>query len=87
MVLDVPGAIDTDCPGINAQGEIVGWYRDSFGTIHGYLRSHAGITTIDVPGSTFTIAFGINPQGEIVGFFNDATGRRHGFLAVPARGR
>jgi hypothetical protein len=36
--LDVPGSIETGANGINASGQIVGWYRDAGGT-HGFLAT------------------------------------------------
>ena len=66
--------------GLNNSGEVVGYYLDSFGVEHGYLRDAAGnFTTIDGPGSTNTDAAGINASGQIVGTFADSFGT-HGFL-------
>jgi probable HAF family extracellular repeat protein len=57
--------------GINAAGQIVGWFTDAAGD-HGFLKDGATFTTIDVPGATLTHAFGINAAGQIVGLFGDA---------------
>ncbi len=66
--------------GLNNSGEVVGYYLDSFGVEHGYLRDAAGnFTTIDGPGSTNTDAAGINASGQIVGTFADSFGA-HGFV-------
>jgi probable HAF family extracellular repeat protein len=37
--LDFPGAILTNAQGINAQGEIVGFYTDAAGRTHGFVQS------------------------------------------------
>jgi probable HAF family extracellular repeat protein len=67
--------------GINAKGQIVGFYFNATGT-HGFLLSGGTYTTIDVPfgspGSTF--ANGINDIGQIVGQYEDANFHTHGFL-------
>jgi uncharacterized membrane protein len=65
---DYPGATLTQAWDVNAQGEVVGVYRDTAGRIHGFLRSAQGeFTSIDVPNATLTRAFGINTSGDIVG--------------------
>ena len=81
---DPPGSIATNADGINANGDVVGWYMDSTGTQHGYLLSAGSYTTIDYPGALATIARAINDQGDIVGTHVDAVGLPgggiHGFL-------
>jgi len=77
--IEVPGVGYTVASGINAAGQIVGWFADAIGT-HGFLTDGVTFTTIDVPGATNTFAQGINTTGQIVGqFFSDAA-ERHGFL-------
>jgi hypothetical protein len=50
----------TKAIGINAMGSIVGFYIDSSGVFHGYLRAPNGtITTFDPKGSAGTIAYGL----------------------------
>ena len=67
----VPGGVasQTSARGINARGDIVGFYVDDTGTQHGFLRQDGQYTTIDFPlaGVRGTIANGINARGEIVG--------------------
>ena len=65
--IDVPGAIRTLATGINASGNIVGWFQDPKGIIHGFLLSEGRFTTIDAPGATHTVALGINARRQIVG--------------------
>jgi len=68
-----PGAVakQTSLRGINALGDVVGFYVDTAGRQHGFLLSGGRYTTIDVslPGAVVraTVANGINSQGEIVG--------------------
>ncbi len=68
-----PGGVatQTSVRGINAGGDMVGFYTDSTGRQHGFLRQDGSYTTIDFPlaGVRATIANGINPQGEIVGHY------------------
>ncbi|TMJ85481.1 MAG: hypothetical protein E6G76_16135, partial [Alphaproteobacteria bacterium] len=68
--------------GINATGQIVGFYDNDSGR-HGFLYSGGTYTTIDDPlGASDTRAFGINAAGQIVGQYTDASDplRLHGFL-------
>jgi probable HAF family extracellular repeat protein len=67
--------------GVNARGDIVGWYGNgtSF-TFHGYLLKQGVKTTIDGPGSSFTLANAINEAGTIVGIYMDAGFAQHGFV-------
>lgn len=65
-----PGAsaIQTSARGINARGEVVGFYVDTSGAQHGFLLQNGTYTTLDVsfPGVRATIA---NARDEIVGQF------------------
>lgn len=63
----VPGAVLTAAQGINARGDIVGFYDDATGRRHGFLLRDGLFTTIDYPGAASTDARGIGPGGEIVG--------------------
>jgi len=67
---------------INANGDVVGFYRKNASSpFHGFLYQHGNISSIDVgfPGVTGTRAYGINPEGDIVGNYSLA-GVSHGFL-------
>jgi uncharacterized membrane protein len=69
--------------GINASGQIVGYYYDAADRIYGFLLDKGSYTTLDVPGATNTIAYGINDSGQIVGYYPDPTYGfpvSHGFL-------
>jgi len=60
-------ALQTSASGINPAGDIVGFFNDQNGKVHGFLRSGGQFTTIDVPGALATSANGISPSGDIVG--------------------
>jgi len=77
---DYPGATLTQAWDVNAQGDVVGVYRDTSGRIHGYLRSDGGeFASINFPGATLTRAFGMNTNGDIVGTYV-AGGVQHAFV-------
>lgn len=79
--VEIPNAAQQTASGVNDSGELVGYYSDSTGVVHGYLQSGGIFTTLDVPFPTAigTSAFGIDNAGDIVGFWSDAT-TGHGFL-------
>lgn len=64
---DAPNAVGTFPQAVSAFGVIVGFYQESSGASHGFLRSPQGrITSFDVPGSgTFPLA--VNRRGQITG--------------------
>ena len=66
----VPGQIaaQTGARGINARGDVVGFYVAG-GKQRGFLLKDGDYTTLEfpVPGVRATVANGINSQGEIVG--------------------
>src|SRR5438876_414715 len=76
--LDVPGVTTTEAFGINDARQVVGFFEDASGNIHGFVEIGGSFTTIDVPGAFFTQAHGINDAGQIVGDFLDNFGG-HGF--------
>ena len=82
--IDPPGASGelTFAIGINDRGQIVGYYVDACGTLHGFLRDKRGVfTTIDHPDAPLaTAALDINNRGQIVGTYADAEETTHGFL-------
>src|SRR5215472_3174565 len=74
--IDYPNAVRTRTFGISPGGVIVGDYRDSSGTLHGFLLVGGWYVTVDVPGALIgltgvlpTSLRGINPAGDIVGFY------------------
>jgi uncharacterized membrane protein len=64
-------------------GSVTGYFENSDGVAHGFLRTPSGtLTTFDVPGATNTLPTGINDRGEMVGEYLTNTGP-HGFLRQP----
>jgi probable HAF family extracellular repeat protein len=80
FTLDIPDASASTPQGINARGDVVGFYVKN-GVTHGFLWSEDALTTIDYPGAALTAARGINAQGDIVGSY-----RRPGEPAVNVHG-
>src|SRR5947208_15960974 len=84
--LDFPSATKTEAFAINENGQIVGFYVDSTGLMHGFLDQNNVFTTIDDPLGTNNPLFGnsaatgINNPGTIVGYYFDATGIAHGCI-------
>jgi len=69
--IEVPGATLTEAQGINAAGQVVGWYYTAAeGRLHGFVTEGNGFTTIDYPGAFHTDVRGIGPNGELVGNFS-----------------
>jgi hypothetical protein len=70
--------------GINRWGTIVGMYRDSSGTMHGFKRfSNGQAVALNYPGSAETVANGINDNGTIVGYYSKQLAPnewKHGFI-------
>jgi probable HAF family extracellular repeat protein len=76
-----PGAPYTLGLGINRNRKIVGWYADSNGNAHAFLRTGKDYSNIDHPGSDNTIASNINNTGVIIGtYYQNASGIIHGFV-------
>ena len=69
--------------GINASGEIVGYYIDGSGNEYGFLYNGTWTKLDDSSeggGVNGTQAFGVNASGEIVGVYEDSSNVYHGFL-------
>jgi hypothetical protein len=83
----VPGAsgsLGTYASGINDHGQICGYYKDSQGVYHGFVKDGETITSIDVPGArggpnSGTGPGNINNEGEVAGPYI-AGGLFHGFV-------
>ncbi len=67
--------------GINATGDIAGWFTDSAGYDHGFVLSGGVFTTVDYPGGTNTQIMGINKAGKLVGTY--VSSGALGFIATP----
>jgi hypothetical protein len=87
---DVPGAGMGAGQGTLGQeivddGAVVGFYIDSGGVTHGFLRSPSGeITKFDPRGSVGTTPDGINSTHSIVGYYLDSNGVYNGFTRSPS---
>ena len=82
--IDFPGAVLTNAQGINAGGEVVGFYSDTAGKTHGFVTSGGEYRSVDYPGAKSTQLRGIGPSGDVVGAYQrqDESGAVpiHGFL-------
>ncbi len=68
----VLGRNNSEARGINAGGEITGYFFDDAGINHGFALSNKGVLKqLDVPGAGDTAAWGINNRGSVVGSFDD----------------
>jgi hypothetical protein len=69
--IDIPGADATFAMGINASGDIVGFYLAA-GVRHGFTLSRGVVQTVDGPDALTvgTMLFGISPSGTVTGFSN-----------------
>lgn len=79
----VPGAVVTNAQGINAGGDVVGFYRDAAARVRGFLWQQGRVTVIEYPDAVLTEARGISPGGEIIGTYRMAGEppvNVHGFL-------
>lgn len=71
---DPKGSIYTFAAGVNGSGTVAGYYEDSQGVTHGFVRTSDGtITSFDPQGSSLTEATGINDKGEISGWYRDGS--------------
>jgi predicted membrane protein len=95
FVTDSTGAILTFSPvnsanvspmSINANGAAAGFYSDSAGGLHGFIRAASNkITEFDAPGSFIavgagTLPWGVNDVGTVAGYYRDLNGHIRGFL-------
>lgn len=85
-VFDIAGAEGGIFPvGINGNGDIAGYYTDSVGVSHGFLRTADGaIVKFDVPGAAAgTFPTGINADGTMTGYFWVTAYEPQGFVRAP----
>lgn len=80
--IDFPGAVLTNAQGINASGDVVGFYTDTAGTTHGFVMSGGGFQSVDYPNARSTQLRGIGPSGDVVGTYQ----RQNESGAVPIHG-
>jgi probable HAF family extracellular repeat protein len=79
-LIDCPdlGSISTDPQGINNQGQVVGYWHSTDGTVQGFFYN-GGLCTLISQSSGETEAYGIRDDTTIVGAYPDASGAFHGF--------
>jgi len=66
--------------GLNDWDQISGYYVDSTGTPHGFVKNGSNYTTLTVPGAAYTIANGINNEGVVTGLYVNPDHSHHGFI-------
>ncbi len=67
---------------INKSGQISGWYQDSSGVNHGFVKTGSACTQVDEPGATGTILLHMNDEGSVAGFYANS-GDIFGTVAIP----
>ena len=77
--IQVPNSVDTLAQGVNARGDVVGYYDDSTGNTYTFLLRNGVFSTIASPNGTSIQARAINARGDIAGGLQDAKGE-HGFV-------
>jgi probable HAF family extracellular repeat protein/VCBS repeat-containing protein len=75
---------ETSLTGINASGQVIGFYYNNDGVQQGFIYSNGTYTTIDPAGPTVvTVVTGINNSGQVVGYYINNDGVEEGFVASP----
>jgi probable HAF family extracellular repeat protein len=82
QTFDVPGAFGDESWGINAAGQVAGYYSTAGGNLgFVYNPTTQNFTTLTGPAGASDIrAFGINDNGAVVGDYRDSSNNTHGFL-------
>jgi hypothetical protein len=76
-----PGAIQTNPLGLNASGEVVGYWLDSNYGSHPFIYQNGTITSFSFPQGVDGISVaGINNKGDICGSYADSSDTTHGFI-------
>lgn len=84
--IDVPGAVATQPQGINAGGDISGFYVAANGHTHGFILHEGVFVQVDYPGADNTTLRGIGADGTALGTYrNDVeeAAASHGFERTP----
>ncbi len=73
-------AVRVAARGINAKGDIAGWFVDvAGGAAQGFVMKGGVTTVLNHPDATMTFVQGINNKGEMSGSWEDVDGNSHGF--------
>jgi probable HAF family extracellular repeat protein len=76
-----PQSVQTQVVGIDNNGDTVGFYIDSAGQTHGFLKPNGkDFLNIDLPGTTFNQLLGINNRDQEAGYFQDANNMQHAYV-------
>ena len=82
---DIPGSTYMQAEGINARGEIVGFYQDAANNLQNFVFKNGSVYPVDPPGGGpewefLTTQVAINSEGDIVATYADSNGVSRGFL-------
>jgi hypothetical protein len=75
----IPGTVSATATGINNNGDVAGFGKDTAGNTFSWLLRGGQLTDYQFPGGSNTQALGVNDHDEIVGTYVDASGVMHGF--------
>jgi len=85
-----PGAAQTQVIGINNASNTAGFYIDSKGANHGFLKVGSSFKSVDFPATTsvpkVNQLLGLNAQGQSAGFYNDSANNSHGYINASPSG-
>lgn len=85
--VNFPGSTSTQVTGINAAGDLSGFYVDGVGDTHGFTRIGGTFATVDNPASAvFNQALGINNSDETVGYYAPTAAGSPGDVAYSQKG-
>ena len=79
--VDLPfPAVRVAARGINAKGDIAGWFiADVGGAAQGFIIQNGVTTVLNHPDAAMTFVQGVNNKGELSGSWEDVGGNSHGF--------
>ena len=82
---NVPAGVQgTQVIGINNAGDTGGFYMDSSGVQHGFLRTNGVFSTVDFPGSNpIDNILGVNNTGQAAGYFQATSGNQTAYVFNP----
>ena len=67
--------MQTQVTGVNDLGQTSGFYTDTAGVQHGFLKLGANFKTVDYPGSVWTQLLALNSAGQAIGVSLEASGQ------------
>ncbi|MBV9327779.1 MAG: hypothetical protein JO352_29030 [Chloroflexi bacterium] len=76
-----PNSAQTQVVGIDNNDTTVGFYIDTGGVNHGFLKQNGkDAVTVDLPGTTFNQLLGVNNNAQAAGYYQEAAGLQHGYV-------